>query len=329
MNKPSHRDLVRLPLDETREHLMVHVARMTYQQNKTLTEIASETGMNRWRVAKLLQEALEVGIVRIEIVPRFARQPELEARLIDRFGLRDAIVVTRSPDSEHELERVAQAAGQYLAAMQPRPAVVGVSWGRTMSAVAHWLAPQWNDGVTVVQINGTVALKASGPRTNDVADTFARKGHGRYLPLPVPSIVGEKATREVLEKDRIVADVLAAGRDADVLCFSLGKLDLQSVLVTSGNVTEKEMTNLIAAGAVGDVLGRFFDADGTIVDRSLDERTVGLSLTNLSSHSHSVGVVTGSVKHRAVLSALRAGFLKVLITDQDTAEFALENANEH
>jgi deoxyribonucleoside regulator len=326
MNKPGHRDLVRLPLDETREHLMVHVARMAYQQNKTLTEIASETGMNRWRVSKLLQEALDVGMVRIEIVPRFARQPELEARLIERFGLRDAIVVIRSMDSDHEMERVAQAAGQYLAALQPQPASVGVSWGRTMSAVAHWLAPQWNDGVTVVQINGTVALKASGPRTNDVADTFARKGNGRHLPLPVPSIVGDRATRKVLEKDRIVADVLAAARDADVLCFSLGKLDLESVLVTSGNVTDKEMTNLIAAGAVGDVLGRFFNADGQIVDRSLDERTVGLTLSDLSSHDHAIGVVTGPAKHRAVLSALRARFMNVLITDQDTAEFALEKA---
>ncbi len=326
MNKPSHRDLVRLPLDETREHLIVHVARMAYQQNKTLTEIARETGMNRWRVSKLLQEALDVGMVRIEIVPRFARQPEIEARLIERFGLRDAIVVTRSLDSDHEMERVARAAGQYLAALQPRPASVGVSWGRTMSAVAHWLAPQWNDGVIVVQINGTVAIKASGPRTNDVADVFARKGNGRALPLPMPSIVGEKATRRVLEKDRIVADVLAAARKAEVLCFSLGQLHPQSVLVTSGNVTDKEMADLIAAGAVGDVLGRFFGADGEIVDRSLDERTVGLTLKDLSGHGHAVCVATGRSKHRAVLAALRARFLNVLITDQDTAEFALEKA---
>ena len=328
MNKPNHRDLARLPLDEVREHLMVHVARMAYQQKMTLTEIASETGMNRWRVSKLLQDAHDTGMVRIEIVPRFSRLPETEARLIERFGLRDAIVVTRSLDSEHEMERVAQGAGQYLAALQPQPASVGVSWGHTMSAVAHWLAPQWNDGVTVVQINGTVALKASGPRTNDVAESFARKGNGRYLPLPVPSIVGEKETREVLERDRIVADVLAAGRRADVLCFSLGKLDLESVLVTSGNVTDKEMTDLISAGAVGDVLGRFFDAEGRIVDQSLDERTVGLTLADVKGHGHTVGIVTGSAKHRAVLSALRAGYLNVLVTDQDTAEFALESAHE-
>ena len=326
MTRPSHREFARLPLDEVREHLIVHVARMAYQQNKTLTEIASETGMNRWRVSKLLQEAHDCGMVRIEIVPRFARQPEIEARLIERFRLRDAIVVTRSLDSDHETERVARAAGQYLAALQPQPQSVGVSWGRTMSAVAHWLAPQWNDGVTVIQINGTVALKANGPRTNDVAETFARKGNGRYLPLPVPSIVGEKETRTVLEKDRIVADVLAAARQAEVLCFSLGKVDRESVLVTSGNVTEAEMDGLIAAGAVGDVLGRFFDAEGRIVDRSLDERTVGLSLADLTGHRHTVGIVAGSAKHPAVLSALGAGFLNVIVTDQDTAEFALESA---
>lgn len=63
MNKSNHRDLVRLPLDVSREHLMVYPARMASGQSKTLKEIASETGMNRWRVSKLLQDALDVGIV--------------------------------------------------------------------------------------------------------------------------------------------------------------------------------------------------------------------------------------------------------------------------
>lgn len=313
-----------VPLDENVGQLMVQIARMAYQQDRTLTEIAVETGINRWRVSRLLQEARDLGIVRIEIVPRSGRCPDLETGLITRFGLRDAIVVPGQGDAGQGPEGIAKAAGQYLATMKPRPSVVGVSWGRTMSAVAHWLPPRWNENVTVVQINGTVALSAIGERPNDVAETFARKGNGRYVPLPVPAIVGEKLTREVLERDRIVRDVLELARSAQVLCFSFGSLDEESVLLQSGNILKAELRGLLEAGAIGDVLSRFVDRTGAIVDPAMDDRTIGLSLDDLKKHPHAIGIAAGPAKRDVTLGALRAGLVSVLVTDEATAVHVLE-----
>jgi deoxyribonucleoside regulator len=322
-----------IPLDDKAEHLMVQIARMAYLQQKTLTEIAAETGINRWRVSRLLQEARDLGIVRIEIVPRSGRCPDLETELIARFGLRDAVVVPGQAvvvpgqaDGVQGMEGIAQAAGQYLASLKPRPSVVGVSWGRTMSAVAHWLPSRWNEGVTVVQINGTVALNANSERTNDVAETFARKASGRYVPLPVPAIVGERATREVLERDRIVRDVLELARSAQVLCFSFGSLDHDSVLLQSGNVLEAEQRALIDAGAIGDVLSRFIDRHGAVVDRDMDDRTIGLPLDILKNHPHAIGIAAGRAKHDVTIGVLRAGLVSVLVTDEATATHVLEYA---
>jgi deoxyribonucleoside regulator len=315
-----------VPLGENVEQLMVQIARMAYQQNLTLTEIAAETGINRWRVSRLLQDARDLGIVRIEIVPRARRCPDLETGLIAGFGLRDAIVVPGTDDGAMGHEGIAQAAGQYLASMKPLPAIVGVSWGRTMAAVAHWLPPRWNDGVTVVQINGTVALSTAGARTNDVAETFARKGNGRSVPLPVPAIVGEKATREVLERDRIVRDVLELARSAEALCFSFGSLDEESVLLQSGNILERELHELLEAGAVGDVLSRFVSREGAVADAGIDERTIGLSLDDIARHPFAIGVVAGRAKFDVTVAALRAGLVSVLVTDEATANHVLEYA---
>jgi len=314
----------RLPMDEGREHLMVQVARLAWQQDRTQTEIAAETGLNRWQVSRLLQEARELGIVRIEIVPRLRRRPDVEAALIGVFSLRDAMVVpaTAGPDA------VAQATGQYLAAIKPRPRLVGVSWGRTMAAVAHWLPPDWADGVKVVQINGTVAPIPQAAGYNEVAETFARKGRGTFVPLPVPAVVGERITREVLECDRIVADVLRLARSAPVLCFSMGALSEDAALVLSGNVTPAEIAKLARAGAVGDILGRYVDAQGDIVDEALDARTVGLSLPDLKARDRAIGVVSGPAKRRITLAALRAGLINVIVTDEETAAFALEHVHD-
>lgn len=314
----------RLPSDEGREHLMVQVARMNYLQNKTLTEIAAETGLNRWQVSRLLQEARELGIVHIEVVPRTLRHPDLEARLLRSLGLRDAVVVPGP--TEQGLEAVAQAASQYLAAIRTSTALLGVSWGRSMAAVARWLPEAWTEAVHVVQINGTVAPTPGIAYHNTVAEVFARKGQGRMTPLPVPAIVGARLTREVLEQDRIVADVLTLARSAPTLVFSMGVAGEDSVLMRSGNVTEAEMTELIAGGAVGDVLGRFIDRSGNIVDAELDARTVGLTFDDLHRAERAIAVVCGGNKHAIALGALRAGLFNVLVTDEETATFLLEHA---
>ncbi|MBN9070036.1 MAG: sugar-binding transcriptional regulator [Rhizobiales bacterium] len=326
MKEEIDRNANRLPLDESRDHLMVRIARMTYQQDKTLTEIAAETGLNRWQVSRLLQEARDLGVVRIEIVPRALRHPDLEARLAHTFGLRDAIVVPGPV--EQGIEGVAQAVGQYLAALKPKPRVIGVSWGRTMAAVAHWLPPDWADGVTVVQINGTVAPVPGVAYHNDVAETFARKGKGRMIPLPVPAIVGERLTREVLETDRIVADVLRMARSAPMLAFSLGGVGEDSVLMRSGNVLKSEMAALLKAGAVGDILGHFINRRGEIVDPELDARTVGLTLSDLQKCDRVIGIAAGPAKHEVTLGALKAGLINILVTEEATATFALEHAHD-
>ena len=141
----------RLPQDTARDHLMVQVAKMFFSLERTQTEIATELGLTRWQVSRLIAEARETGVVRIQIVPRTARLPDLEVALQRAFGLREAVIVpgiAGAGDDSSALESVAQAAGQYLAAIKPRTTLIGVSWGRTMAAVAAWLPPNWAEGAT-------------------------------------------------------------------------------------------------------------------------------------------------------------------------------------
>src|SRR5690606_18305256 len=148
-------------IDEQREHRMVQVAKLYYELERTQSEIASKVGLTRWQVARLLRDARDSGIVRIAIVPRAQRLPSLEAQLQKTYGLREAIVVPSMGDGAVAQDAVAQAAGQYLASLSPRPGLIGVSWGRTMAAVAHWLPPGWNDGVRIVLMNGSTNLKSA------------------------------------------------------------------------------------------------------------------------------------------------------------------------
>ena len=72
-------------------------------------------------------------------------------------------------------------------------------------------------------------------------------------------------------------------------------------------------------GAVGDVLGAYFDIAGRVIDPDEHGHLVGLTLQDLRSIHTVIAVVSEKGKSKAILGALRTGVIHVLITDSDNA----------
>jgi deoxyribonucleoside regulator len=309
------------------ELLTVRAAELYYDENKTQDEIGALLGISRWKAGRLLTQARESGIVRIEIVHPRARRLGLERELCARFDLSDAVIVP-DPDTRSDSDatiRVAQAAADYLTSLRPVPRVLGVSWGRTLNEVADRLPDGWATGVTVVQINGGVSLNRRPGGAATMAATIAQRGSGQAVLLPSPAILERIETKRAIEADRTVADVLARAAAASAYLYSAGVADSSSVLVESGYLTPDDVTELVRKGAVGDVVGRYIDADGNIVDPGLDERTVGLGLDELRSAATAIFVVAGSSKHDVARAIVMSGLCTVLVSDESTARALLED----
>lgn len=308
------------------ELLAVRAAELYYEAGKTQDEIGAMLHLTRWKVGRLLQQAREEGVIRIEIVHPKARRLPLERMLRDRFGLDDAIVVpAEEPVGEAELRRrVAAGASDYLTALRPVPRLLGVSWGRTLHDVAEALPQGWARGVDVVQSNGGVSLSRRASSAANTAVTIAQRAGGQTTLLPSPAILEQAETRKAIERDRIVAGVLELARSADAQIFSAGAVDGSSVLVESGYLTIDDARALVARGAIGDVLGRFVDADGNVVDAELDDRTVGITIDELRAAQHTIAIVAGAAKHDIARMLVTSGLCTVLVTDERTATALLE-----
>lgn len=308
------------------ELLAVRAAELYYEDGKTQDEIGAMLHLTRWKVGRLLQQAREEGVIRIEIVHPKARRLPLERALRDRFGLDDAIVVPAGePGGEADLRRrVAAGASDYLAALRPVPRLLGVSWGRTLHDVAQSLPQGWARNVDVVQVNGGVSLSRRASSAANTAVTIAQRAGGQTTLLPSPAILERADTRKAIESDRIVAGVLDLARAADTLLFSAGAVDASSVLVESGYLSVDDARALVARGAIGDVLGRFVDADGNVVDAELDDRTVGITIDELRAAERSIAIVAGAAKHDLARTLVTSGLCTVLVTDEGTASALLE-----
>ncbi|MBP1705464.1 MAG: transcriptional regulator [Chloroflexi bacterium] len=307
---------------------MLRAAQMYYRLHLTQDQIGQRLGVSRFKIGRLLDRALRESAVRIEIVHPAARLVELEDALVERFGLRTALVVdvpTTLPGHDADLlarERVAGVAADLLASLRPG-GTIGVSWGRTMLEVAAHLRPGWTEATEIVQLNGATSRSAHPTRAHEVAERFGLTTGASIRLMAAPAIVGTPELRVALEEDPSVGETLAAARAAPTAVFGLGVLAPDSVHIASGFLGEAELTALRRAGAVGDVLGRFLDQDGRIALAALDARTVGLPLAELARKQLAVAVAAGSGRGPIALAALRARCLNVIVTDEPTAEWVL------
>ncbi|MGR6918215.1 sugar-binding transcriptional regulator [[Actinomadura] parvosata] len=311
----------------TDDDQLYQVAVRYYESGETQEQIAHAMHLTRWKVGRMLAEAREVGIVRIEVLHPRSRVRTLEQSIKERFGLRDAVVVSvGGDDPEQARERVAAAGADHLMELRPAPRLIGVSWGRTLDRLAGGLTPGWATGVHVVQINGALSRSRQPTSAHSMASLIAHHGGGTATLLAAPAILEQQSTRAVLESDRAVADVLALAARADLFLFSPGGMGSDSVLVDSGQIDAGDLARLARAGAVGDVLGRFIDARGRIVDPDLDGRTLGLSLDVLRAATTSIALVSGTAKRAVCRAVVASGLCDVLITDDQNARHLLEAA---
>lgn len=313
---------------ETDELLSIRAAELYYEENKTQDEIGSILRLTRWKVGRLLAQAKASGFIRIEIVHPRARRLPVERRLREATGLTDAIVVSSAGVSgDDELQsRTAQAAADYLASLRPIPRTLGISWGRTLHDVSLHLKQDWAPGVNVVQINGGVSLNKRAGTAATTAVTIAHKASGSATLLPSPAILERLETKRAIESDRAVAAVLEMAAGASAYLYSAGQADGNSALVDSGYLTADQISELVRKGAVGDIVGRYIDSAGNIVDPALDERTIGIGLDQLRAAKTAIAVIAGSSKHAVARAVVGSRLCSVLVTDEDTARAILGEA---
>ncbi|HEY3337268.1 MAG TPA: sugar-binding transcriptional regulator [Propionicimonas sp.] len=297
--------------------LIVRAAWLYHGDGLTQAQVAKRLFVSRQTVGRLLEAARAQGVVRIEIDARCLAALDLATRLRDTFGLSDAIVVPRDDDTPKPTgrvnERVAAALAAYVRRYLHPGAVVGVGWGDTVAKALSMLSEESLEGVTLASAAGSIqAISQSLAGEPKVAH------HLRVVPAPLLVSSPEAAT--MLRAEQTVREVLELASTASVTLTGIGAAGPGASAVRSQLLTEAEVASYAGMGAVGDMLGEWFDAHGRIVSEATSNRRIGLSLDQLRAMPNVVAVAGGREKAEAVLGAIRGGYLKVLVTDETTAE---------
>lgn len=308
-------------IDELR--MIARVARMYYEWDLRQSEIAQQLDLSQATVSRLLKRSKEEGIIRISINLPSGVYTELEEVLVKKFGLRDAIVVDSLEDNEKLIQRDLGAAAAYYLESAIRPnEIIGISsWSSTLLAMVDALHPlQRKPGVKVIQILGGVGNPSVEAQATRLTSRMAQLVNGDAVFLPVSGVLATEAARDILMADETTQQSIRLFDQVATALVGIGAIDPSPLLAQSGNIfSPTELDLLRQQKAVGDILLRFFDQNGKMVETGLEKRVISMSLEQLTKVSRVVGVAGGSRKYAAILGALRGHWINILITDHFTA----------
>lgn len=312
--------------DELR--LITKVARLYYEHNMRQAEIAEFLGLSQPTVSRLLKRAQVLRIVRTIVSPPNGVYTELEERLAAAYNLKDVVVADAMLDDDEMILRdIGSAAAYYLETTLRSNEVIGISsWSATLLAMVDAMRDiPGVRRVRVVQILGGIGNPAAETHATRLVSRLAQLVHGEAVYLPAPGVVGSAESLKVILSDPFVQATVRLMDEVTLALVGIGEVKPSSLLARSGNVfTEKELEDLRAMGAVGDILLRFFDHKGHPVDSPFEKRVVGMSLEQLKRVHRAIGVAGGKRKVEAIRAALKGKLINVLITDRFTATRLLE-----
>ncbi|HEX8012319.1 MAG TPA: sugar-binding transcriptional regulator [Casimicrobiaceae bacterium] len=307
--------------------LMVKVCHYYYRDQLTMAQIGERLSISRHRVGRLLKDAVDTGVVKIEIHSPLNKNTALERALQQRFGLKASLVVDTDAGitAEEVKQLTGKAAGAFLRELLDERFTIGVGWGSTTFELVDQFEPMDLPDATVVQITGGNKRLSVRFDCHEVTRRLAQKLNVDPVLLRAPGIVDKPQTRQLLMQESAIAETFRHYDEIDIAIVGIGSLGAkgQSTLINSGYVSAAELKALQRAGAVGDVFSYFVDARGALVRTELYERLITIGLPQIRKIPTTVGIATGAAKAQAVAAAVRGGFVNTLVVDGALAQALL------
>jgi len=294
---------------------LARIGRDYYLNNHSKVDIARDYGISRFQVARHLEEARALGIVRIDVRFPEAAADLAPARLAATLGVDQVRISPTGADERATREAMAQqAAAEIMAAAAPG-ANIGISWSRTLDLAARYVTQL--PPCDIVQLAGALPVPGSG-NSLELIQNLGRHDGVATWPLWAPLVVENAQTAQGLRRQPEIADSLAKASSLDAAVVAVGAW-LPGLSTVWNRVDNHLKLEAARAGAVAECSGRLIDAEGRPVRSELDERVLAVSLAQLQNTPKVVAVAQGAARADAVRAVLAAGFVTTLLIDEDLA----------
>lgn len=301
------------------DNLRTKVAWLYHMEGMTQDEISKNLGLSRSRVLRSLASSRQNGIVQIRVTSKLSHCVELERELETKYHLEQAIVVPKPQNAESTHNIIGAVLGGYISEHVTENLTIGLGWGKTLSASLPSIEPRERQGVNVISLLGGLT-RVSGVNPSEFAWRVADRLSAECYLMAAPVFAPDVPTRDALLVHPGIREIFHKGSRLDLAVLSVGDLSPLSTITEYYLLQNEELASLKAAGAVGDVLCRFIDAEGNVIDHPINDRVIAFDPRELRNARTVVLASGGWQKYEAIKGAMNLLKPHVLVTDEHNAQ---------
>jgi deoxyribonucleoside regulator len=307
------------------KRLMIQVSHMYYELNMTQQQIANQLGISRMSISRILQKARDEGVVSIKINYEGAFL-DIEKKIVEKYGIKDAVICVN--EGEDVLKDIlASSAADFLKYHLENGMIISVGWGVTLSNIPKYLEKNGDLNLLFVPMIGGHGESSLDVHATQIASNLAKKAGGRALPILAPAMANTLEEKSAFLSNSFVSSTIEEASKADIAIMSLGSpLADNPTIIRSGYFSNDEIDEFKAEKAECDIVSVvYINRDGLECNTNISNRSIGISKEQLKGIPFKICVTGGREKHLATKLALEHGYVDVIITDIDTANFLLVN----
>lgn len=303
----------------------IHLAaRLYYVDGWDQAQVAELVRVSQAKVSRLLSLARKRGIVRITVTDYDSRQRTLERDLIEKLGLKSAIVIKAMDDLPISKlrELTAHFAAPLVETMIPPGSILTVGGGPALQDLVHRF-PMSSNAPVVVQAQGRFGSQINLSDAQELGRSIAEKWNGQFVLLNAPSYLQTKSACDAMLKLDQIQTVVKKWHHATCALLEINALDDSPL---GDSLGKDQIGQLKSMHAIGEMCGRYFDQLGNECSSAMKSLTIGLEFETIRKMPEVIGLAIGKDNASAVLAAIRGGLVKSLITEESTAQNILNLA---
>lgn len=295
-----------------------------YIAGNTQDEIARKLGVSRQTAQRLVSLAVSEKLIKVRLDHPIGHCLELSEKLKARYGIDFCEIVPSDPESTSTTIGVAEAAAAELERhlVSQHPLTIAMGTGRMLRAMVEQLTPMDCPQHKVVSLVGNIGPDGSATLF-DVVSRIGDRVKAPHYPMPLPLIASTVHEKSLLLAQKPLRNVLELARQADVTFVGIGTVDDGAALLRDGFVKTDEIRALTRAGAVGEIIGWAYDAQGKLIDGQTNDRVLSVPLEQPATR-RMIGVAMAVPRLRAIKGALLGRLINGLVTNEKMAELLLE-----
>ena len=290
----------------------------------TQDEIAKMLQVSRASAQRLVSLCLAERLITFRLEHPIAACMELASRLKNRFNLAHCEVVPTDPSAPLSTAGIAERCANLLETTlrSDTPVIVALGTGRAVRAAVERVSPIERPDHQIVSLVGNISADGSASFYDTVGRLADRTG-ARHYPMPLPFLMSSEDERNRMVRIEPIARVRAVAAQADLRLIGIGQMDQKAQVHVDGFVTREELLEMMRLGAVGEVTGWAYDANGRLIKGGTNKRLTSIP-PQIPAQSTTIAAAIGAAKVPAIKAALAGRVINGLITDEATARAILQ-----